>query len=114
MLGRLLEVLLIKALRSTTRTAPSPGLLRGWADPRLAVAIRRMHEPPDHGCTVAALASEAALSRSTFERFRRSVGVVPMEYLLTSPPPATSEHRRADTRTNTHGHEPFTHPATMG
>ena len=64
-LGRLLEVLLIEALRSTTRTDPSPGLLRGWADPRLAVAIRRMHERPDHGWMAAALASEAALSRST-------------------------------------------------
>ena len=32
---------------------------------------------------MAELASEAALSRSTFfERFRREVGVAPMEYLL--------------------------------
>ena len=83
-LARLLEVLLIEALRSTARTDPSPGLLRGLADPRLAAAIRRMHEHPGHGWTVAELARAAALSRSTFfERFRRAVGVAPMEYLLT-------------------------------
>ena len=42
-LARLLEVLLIEALRSTTGTAASPGLVRGLADERLAVPIRRMH-----------------------------------------------------------------------
>lgn len=83
-LARLLEVLLIEALRATGPTAAAPSLLRGLADPRLAIAIRRMHERPDHGLTVAELAGEAALSRSTFfERFRRAVGLAPMEYLLT-------------------------------
>ena len=82
-LARLLEVLLIEALRSTAGTAASPGLLRGLADERLAIAIRRMHERPTHAWTVAQLAKEAALSRSTFfERFSRAVGVAPMEYLL--------------------------------
>ncbi len=82
-LARLLEVLFIEALRSTAGTAASPGLLRGLADTRLAVAIRRMHESPSQPWTVAQLAKEAALSRSTFfERFRRAVGVAPMEYLL--------------------------------
>ncbi|WP_038496964.1 AraC family transcriptional regulator [Collimonas arenae] len=83
-LARLLEVLLIEALRSTAGTAASPGLLRGLADPRLALAIRRMHERPTEPWTVAQLAKEAALSRSAFfERFRRAVGVPPIEYLLT-------------------------------
>jgi AraC-like DNA-binding protein len=82
-LARLLEVLLIEALRATTGTAASPGLLRGLADGRLAVAIRRMHESPTRPWTVAQLAKETALSRSAFfERFRRAVGVAPMEYLL--------------------------------
>ena len=82
-LAHLLEVLLIEALRSTAGTAVSPGLLRGLADARLAVAIRRMHESPSRPWTVAQLAKEAALSRSTFfERFSRAVGVAPMEYLL--------------------------------
>ncbi len=82
-LERLLEVLLIEALRSTAGPAASPGLLRGLADPRLALAIRRMHEHPTQPWTVAQLAKEAALSRSAFfERFSRAVGVAPMEYLL--------------------------------
>ncbi len=83
-LARLLEVLLIEALRSTERTSASPGLLRGLADPRLAAAIRRMHERPGHNWTIADLAKAAALSRSTFfQRFRHAVGAAPMDYLLT-------------------------------
>jgi AraC-like DNA-binding protein len=83
-LSRLLEVLLIEALRSTVETTRSPGLVRGLSDCRLAAAIRVMHERPTQAWTVAELAKEAALSRSTFfERFNRAVGVAPMEYLLT-------------------------------
>jgi len=83
-LSRLLEVLLIEALRSAAGTNASPGLVRGLADGRLAAAIRVMHERPMHAWTVAELAKEAALSRSTFfERFSRAVGVAPMAYLLT-------------------------------
>ncbi|MBP0597392.1 AraC family transcriptional regulator [Herbaspirillum sp. LeCh32-8] len=84
-LARLLEVLLIEALRSGSESSAgaSPGLLRGLADARLALAIRRMHERPSEPWSVAQLAREAALSRSAFfERFRREVGVAPMEYLL--------------------------------
>ncbi|CAD6546181.1 AraC family transcriptional regulator [Paraburkholderia metrosideri] len=82
-LARLLEVLLIEALRSMAGTNASPGLVRGLSDDRLAIAIRGMHENPTRAWTVAELAKEAALSRSTFfERFNRAVGVAPMEYLL--------------------------------
>jgi AraC-like DNA-binding protein len=82
-LARLLEVLLIEAFRSTGGPAAPPGLLRGMGDERLAVALRRMHEHPTNAWTVGELAREAALSRSTFfDRFRREVGVAPMEYLL--------------------------------
>jgi AraC-like DNA-binding protein len=81
-LARLLEVLLIEALRAAG-TAATPGLVRGLADGRLAAALRRMHENPAAPWTVAQLAKEAALSRSAFfERFSRAVGVAPMEYLL--------------------------------
>ena len=82
-LSRLLEVLLIEALRCATGTSAPQGLVRGLADPRLAAAIRGLHERPTHAWTVAELAKQAALSRSTFfERFNREVGVAPMEYLL--------------------------------
>ncbi|MGB6008587.1 AraC family transcriptional regulator [Castellaniella sp.] len=81
-LARLLEVLLVEALRTTSESAASPGLLRGLADERLSVSIRRMHEMPARRWTVAQLATEAALSRSAFfERFSRIMGTTPMEYL---------------------------------
>jgi AraC-like DNA-binding protein len=42
-----------------------------------------MHGEPTRSWTIGELAKEAALSRSTFfDRFRREVGVAPMEYLL--------------------------------
>lgn len=82
-LARLVELLLIEAFRLTTGTGASPGLVRGLADARLATAIRLMHERPSHPWTVADLAKEAALSRTTFfVRFSREVGVTPMDYLL--------------------------------
>ncbi|CAO4148438.1 AraC family transcriptional regulator [Methylorubrum aminovorans] len=82
-LARLLEVMLIEALRSRDGPTTSPGLVRGLGDDRLAAALRGMHERPTAPWTVARMAQEAALSRSVFfERFRRAVGVAPMEYLL--------------------------------
>jgi AraC-like DNA-binding protein len=83
-LSRLLEVLLIEALRSTGDEAAAPGLLRGIADERLAAAIRCIHAHPEQPWTVVQLAKEAALSRSAFfTRFQRAVGMAPMAYLLT-------------------------------
>jgi len=82
-LARLAEVLLIEALRSTSTAEAPAGLLRGLADERLAGALRQIHDRPTWPWTVPELAKEAALSRSSFfERFRRAVGVAPMEYLL--------------------------------
>jgi AraC-like DNA-binding protein len=83
-LSRLLEVLLIEALRATGDEAAAPGLLRGMADERLAAAIRCIHAQPEQPWTVVQLAKEAALSRSAFfARFNRAVGMAPMAYLLT-------------------------------
>ncbi|MGQ3001020.1 MAG: AraC family transcriptional regulator [Hydrogenophaga sp.] len=82
-LGRLVEVLLIEALRSTTGEGAPPGLLRGLADARLAAAMRLLHGEPARAWTVDELARQAALSRSAFfDRFSRAVGLRPMEYLL--------------------------------
>lgn len=82
-LARLVEVLLVEALRAVGADDAPPGLLRGLADARLAGAIRCIHEQPARPWTIAALAKEAALSRSAFfDRFARVVGVPPMEYLL--------------------------------
>ena len=74
-LARLLEVLLIEALRSSAANTALPGLVRGLADERLAAALRQMHENPTQPWTVAQLAKAAALSRSAlFERFSSRFG----------------------------------------
>lgn len=83
-LERLLEVLLIEALRCGAAAASTPGLARGLADDRLVAALCAVHARPEHPWTMAELAAEAALSRSAFfARFSRTVGLPPMAYLLT-------------------------------
>jgi len=82
-LERLLQLLLIEALRSDAAGLETPGLLRGLADRHLGPAIRRMHEAPERAWTVEDLASTAMLSRSVFfDRFQKQTGMAPMEYLL--------------------------------
>lgn len=82
-LTRLIEILLVESLRQAQAPDAPAGLLRGLGDARLAEAIRRMHADPARPWTIVELAKEAALSRSAFfDRFVRSVGVPPMEYLL--------------------------------
>ncbi|WP_296949035.1 AraC family transcriptional regulator [uncultured Massilia sp.] len=86
-LARLLEVVLIEALRLSACQgacqAASPGVARGLADPRLAAALRCLHAEPARAWTVEQLAQAAAMSRSAFfERFSQTVGMAPMAYLL--------------------------------
>lgn len=81
-LERLIEVLLIEALRAGPALDAPPGLLRGLRDARIAPALQAIHADPARAWTVSALASRAALSRSAFfARFEREVGVTPMAYL---------------------------------
>jgi len=83
-LERLLEVLLIEALRCGSGSAAMPSLARGMSDERLVAALRAMHARPAHPWTVSDLAAEAAMSRSAFfARFTSTVGTPPIEYLLT-------------------------------
>lgn len=83
-LERLLEVLLIEALRCGFSPAAMPSLARGLSDERLVTALRAMHARPAHPWTVTDLAAEAAMSRSAFfARFTSTVGIPPIEYLLT-------------------------------
>ncbi len=84
-LERLVEVLLIEALRVQPAEAATreKGLLAGLADPDLARALRKMHADVAHRWTVAELGRVAGMSRAVFaERFTRTVGMPPMEYLL--------------------------------
>lgn len=83
-LERLLEVLMIEALRSGAGHDLPPGLLSGLSDPRLAAALHRIHTDTDSSLSVTGLAREAGLSRSTFfDRFRSALGSTPMEYART-------------------------------
>ena len=83
MLSHLIGVLLIEAMRWTTAGSAPPGMLRGLGDTRLAPALQQMHADVKRAWTVAQLAETAALSRSAFfDRFTRTVGAPPMDYLL--------------------------------
>ncbi|TYR29838.1 AraC family transcriptional regulator [Mesorhizobium microcysteis] len=82
-LERLVEILLIEALRAAPGHEAGPGLLRGLADARIAKALRCMHGDMERSWTIPDLAREAGMSRSAFfDRFTRMTGVRPMEYLL--------------------------------
>jgi AraC-like DNA-binding protein len=82
-LSRLIDMMLIEALRSTQGEGAPPGLLNGLGDARLATAMRELHADPARSWTVEELAKAAAMSRSAFfDHFTRAVGVAPMEYLL--------------------------------
>lgn len=82
-LARLVEVLLVEALRTSVTPQAPPGLLRGLADRKLAPAVQQMHEHVDKPWTVAQLSRVATLSRSAFfDRFTRQMGMPPMEYLM--------------------------------
>lgn len=84
-LQRLLEVMLIEALRHETpgrEASFEAGLLAGLGDPALAKALRALHSEVGRRWTVADLARIACLSRSAFAaRFRAKAGCGPMEYL---------------------------------
>jgi AraC-like DNA-binding protein len=81
-LERLLEVLLIEALRSGPAVNMPPGLLRGLSDPQLAAALQRIHAQAGTEISVATLAKDAGMSRSGFfEKFRKELGRAPMEYV---------------------------------
>ncbi len=82
-LTRLVEILLVEALRAAPGQTAQPGLLRGLADPRIAAALRGLHGDIAQGWTVPRLAQVAGMSRSAFfERFTRLLGLRPMEYAV--------------------------------
>lgn len=82
-LVRLVEILLVQALRALPDQGTAPGLVRGLADPRVAPALRALHDDAARDWSVPDLAALAGLSRSAFfQRFLTRVGLPPMEYLL--------------------------------
>ncbi|WP_027214057.1 AraC family transcriptional regulator [Burkholderia sp. WSM2232] len=87
-LNRLLEIMLVEALRSQSAVLDGQGtiksgLLAGLADEKLAVALREFHADVGRQWTVALLAATAGMSRSAFaDRFTRLVGTPPMDYVV--------------------------------
>lgn len=82
-LTRLIEVMLVEALRSAPADLHTTGLLAGLRDPQLALALRGIHTDAAHPWTLVTLAREAGMSRSSFaERFSRVIGMTPLNYLL--------------------------------
>ncbi|GAA3246191.1 AraC family transcriptional regulator [Nonomuraea helvata] len=83
-LDRLLDLLLIAVLRSwfAARSDEAPGWYRAMGDPVVGRAMRLMQHNPAHPWTVAALASEAGVSRASLaRRFTELVGEPPMAFL---------------------------------
>lgn len=80
---RLAEVLLIQVLRAhMTKERPPRGFLAGLTDPRLARAIRLVHDESERRLTVEGLARTAGMSRSAFAmHFKSRIGLSPIEYL---------------------------------
>ena len=81
---QLAHMLLVQALRLHLNDGAADGV--GWlfalADRQMSAAMNAMHAEPGRRWTIAALAKEAAMSRSTFAlKFKRTVGASPMDYL---------------------------------
>jgi AraC-like DNA-binding protein len=81
---RLSDILVIQALRWWIENDPAAGT--GWLgalqDSGIGPALAMIHRAPEKPWTVAALATEVAMSRSAFAaRFTALVGEAPMRYL---------------------------------
>ncbi|WP_178359120.1 AraC family transcriptional regulator [Mycolicibacterium hippocampi] len=85
-LQRLVEVLLIEAIRVHATPqwgSEEKGLIAGLSDPVLAPALHQLHADIARGWTVEHLARAASVSRAVFaQRFTRTMGMPPMQYLL--------------------------------
>jgi AraC-like DNA-binding protein len=83
-LDRLLDWLLVCTLRDWfgRPEATTPGWYRALSDDTVGPALRAMHAAPDKPWTLAALAREARVSRTTLaKRFAALVGEPPLTYL---------------------------------
>jgi AraC-like DNA-binding protein len=97
-LDRLLDVLLVLALRSDFRaSATAPRWYRASTDARLRTALQAMHEDASHRWTVPELAAISGLSRAAFARtFRDTLGQAPLQYLTDWRMTLARDHLRAN------------------
>jgi AraC-like DNA-binding protein len=81
MISRLIDLIVIRALRSWVQQGQSSGWLGGLSDPRIARSLKTIHEEPMQRWSIDALAGSAGMSRSSFcERFTALVGCSPLRY----------------------------------
>jgi AraC-like DNA-binding protein len=81
MISRLIDLIVIRALRTWVHQGRASGWLGGLSDPRIARALRALHEQPQQRWSIEALAGIASMSRSSFsERFAALVGRSPLRY----------------------------------
>lgn len=81
---RLADILVIQAIRSWLEESPEArtGWLAALRDEHLGRALMAIHRAPEQDWTVAALAHEASMSRSSFSsKFSSMVGEAPLRYL---------------------------------
>lgn len=86
LIGRLTDMFFIQLVRAFMtqhkNCSELPGWLRGLGDPEIGAALRLMHESPSAPWTVASLAREVGLSRTTFAvKFSDMLKTTPMDYL---------------------------------
>ncbi len=84
MLAKLSEALFVETLRRYVTGLPdqTTGWLAGAQDPVVGKSLALLHRRPEHPWTIAALAAEVGLSRSSLvERFTRYLAEPPMAYL---------------------------------
>ena len=80
--ARLIDLLLIHAVRTWGAGAPGPSWLRALHDPLVADVLAVLHQRPQEPWTVERLAAEVHLSRATLaRRFTENVGEPPLRYL---------------------------------
>jgi AraC-like DNA-binding protein len=81
MISRLIDLIVIRTLRTWVHQGRAAGWLGGLSDARVARALRKIHEQPLQRLSIDALAGIAGMSRSSFsERFTALVGRSPLRY----------------------------------
>ena len=96
-LDRLLDILLVLAIRTSFKTSGSaPRWFQASADPRLSAALHAIHDDAARAWTVPELAAVSGLSRAAFARsFQRALGQAPMQYLTNWRMTLARDHLRA-------------------
>ncbi len=83
LVDQLSGILLIELVRAQfSKTEDNNGWLGALRDPQIGRALGAIHDRPEHGWTLAELATQVGLSRSSFaHRFKELVGDTPMQYV---------------------------------